>query len=63
MSSQRLIEIEAQIAFLQRHVEQLDEVVRALHDRMDGLRDDLTRLRDDTARAFAHRDDEDGSES
>jgi uncharacterized coiled-coil protein SlyX len=44
--------LEEQMAFLERHVEELDSVVRELYERLDSLRDEIGRLRDDTTRRF-----------
>lgn len=43
--------IEEKLLFLERHVEQLDVVVRGQHDRMDALQVELQRLREELRRA------------
>lgn len=44
---ERSARIEEQIMFLQRHVEELDGVVRSLHDRLARLEESLRAMRED----------------
>ena len=39
------IRLEEKIAFVERHVEELDSVVRDLHEQLTALRKELSRLR------------------
>ena len=48
--------VDDRIAFLEHHVEQIDEVVRDLFARLEAIERDVTRLRSETERAFAERD-------
>lgn len=42
---ERLVDLEVRIAFLERHLEELDAVVRAIRDEVDRMRQDLRDLR------------------
>jgi len=48
--------LEEKIAFMERHVEELDGLVREVFDKLEGLRADMTRFREDTKQQFAERD-------
>ncbi len=43
----RLTNLEEQFAFLERHVAQLDEVVREVYDRVDGLTREISQMREE----------------
>jgi uncharacterized coiled-coil protein SlyX len=49
---QRIIDVEEKLAFVERHVEELDEVVRGLYEKIDALRREMGTLRDETRRQF-----------
>ena len=44
---QRLVNIEEKIAHLERHLGELDGVVREMYDRMDGFKAQLEKIRAD----------------
>ncbi|MBB6428872.1 SlyX family protein [Algisphaera agarilytica] len=44
---QRLVNIEEKIAHLERHLGELDGVVREMYDRMDGFKAQLEKIRSD----------------
>jgi uncharacterized coiled-coil protein SlyX len=48
----RLEALEEKLAFLERHVEQLDEQLRELFDRLAAQQNALDRLREDTRASF-----------
>lgn len=48
----RLESLEEKLSFLERHVDQLDEQVRELFDRLTAQRAALERLREDTQASF-----------
>lgn len=48
-----IVRIEERLAHLERHLEQLDEVVRDLHQRQDAISARLTRLGEQTKRDLA----------
>ena len=49
--------LEEKLAATERHVEQLDELVRELFDKFANLEKSLTRFREETDQRFATRDD------
>ncbi len=51
-----ILRLEEKIAFLERHVEQLDGVIRELFERNEEIDGELKRLRDDTERQFGSHD-------
>lgn len=40
----RIVELEVRVAFQEKWIAELDEVVRSLRDQLDGLREDLATL-------------------
>lgn len=40
----RIVELEVRVAFQEKWIAELDEVVRSLRDQIDGLREDLATL-------------------
>jgi len=48
----RVTDIEEKVAFLERHVEELDAVVRDLYDKLSAIGIDVGRVRDDMNRGF-----------
>jgi uncharacterized coiled-coil protein SlyX len=55
----RIVALEERMMFLERHVEELDGVVRDLHKRFDVLREDFEHL-DRLVRLAREASDEDG---
>ena len=49
--SDQIHALEEKLAFLERHVEQLDVVVRSQHERLDAFQTELDRLRKELRRA------------
>jgi uncharacterized coiled-coil protein SlyX len=43
---ERVVELEIKLAFHERWVQELDEVVRALRDQVDALQEEVDNLRD-----------------
>lgn len=43
-----MVALEERILFLERHVEELDGVVRELYDRVQATRDEIARFREET---------------
>ena len=50
--SQQDTKLEEKIAFVERHVEELDSVVRELYDKITALQQELARLREETGQRF-----------
>ena len=50
--SESSIRLEEKVAFLERHVEELDAVVRELYEKIAAVQKELTRLRDDVGQRF-----------
>ena len=46
---ERLTDLEEKFAYLERYVEQLDETVRELFDKLEGIRADISRAGEETA--------------
>jgi len=61
-SDARITALEEKLAFLERHVEELDQQVRELFDLAGAQRQSLKRLQDETQASFAALDRDAGDE-
>ena len=52
LMSDRVTDLEEKLAFIERHVEELDKIVRELYDRFAALGRDVSRVRDEMSRGL-----------